>query len=470
MAEINILSGIYTGGAAEFRVSYPVNLVPVPEQSGISAGYLRPADGLVQFGTGPGIDRGGIAWNGVCYRVMGTSLVKVNLDGTVTTLGDVGGSTQVSFDYSFDRLAVASNGNLFYWNGTTLTQVTDVDLGTVLDVVWVDGYFMTTDGTSLVVTELNNPAAVDPLKYGSAEMDPDPIKGLIKLRKEVYAANRYTIEVMDNIGGNAFPFERIEGALITKGVVGTHAMCAMNLDIERVAFLGSGKNEPVAVYFGRHSQTTKISTREIDQLLLTYSEADLAKVVLEARVDKSHQHLLVHLPDRTAVYDAAASLLLETPVWFYLTTATEGFGSYKARNLVWCYDRWLFGDPTSSRVGTLSDGVSSHYGQINRWEFGTEIVYNASRGALFTELELVCLTGRTALGGDPQISTAYSVDGSTWSQPKSVRVGKIGDRTRRIVWFQQGLMQNWRAQRFWGDSQAHIAIARLEAQLEPLSA
>jgi hypothetical protein len=36
------------------------------------------------------------------------------------------------------------------------------------------------------------------------------------------------------------------------------------------------------------------------------------------------------------------------------------------------------------------------------------------------------------------------------------------------VWFQQGHMRNWRIQRFRGSSDAHISIARLEAQLEPL--
>jgi len=29
-------------------------------------------------------------------------------------------------------------------------------------------------------------------------------------------------------------------------------------------------------------------------------------------------------------------------------------------------------------------------------------------------------------------------------------------------------MRNWRVQRFQGDSQAHISIARLEGRLEPL--
>lgn len=463
--QIPVLNGIFTDGDADFRTSYPVNLVPVPKSQGISAGYLRPADGIVQFGEGPGVDRGGISWNNACYRVMGTKLVRVSADGSVTTLGDVGPGGQVTFDYSFDRLAIASGGHLYYWDGA-LTQVTDVDLGLVLDVLWVDGYFMTTDGEFLVVTELNDPLAVDPLKYGSSEVDPDPVKGLLKLRNEVYAMNRHTIEVFDNIGGDGFPFQRIDGAQIEKGILGTHCACVF---ADAIAFLGSGRSEAPAIYIGGNSQASKISTREIDQVLLQYTEAQLSLSVLEARTDKGHRHLWVHLPDRTLVFDAAASAAVDQPVWFTLTKGLGGFSQYPARNLVWCYDRWLVGNPASAVLGYLDTSISTQYGEKARWEFGTTIVYNEGRGAIFHQIELVCLTGRIALGENPTISASYSVDGETYSQEKFVSAGKIGDRAKRLVWFQQGHMRNWRIQRFRGTSDAHISIARLEAQLEPLA-
>lgn len=468
--QVPILSGIYADNTPELRTAYPVNMVPVPKASGISNGFLRPGDGIVANGTGPGVDRGGINWNGVCYRVMGTKLVTVAINGTVTVLGDVGGpvNTLVTFDYSFDLLAIASGTRLYYWNPAlgTLTQVTDPDLGIVLDVCWVDGYFMTTDGEFLIVTELSDPTQVNPLKYGSSEVDPDPVVALLKLRNEVYALNSNTIEVFDNIGGSVFPFARIDGAQIQKGVVGTFACCVFT---ERIAFLGGGRNEAPSIYVGAAATATKISTQEIDNLLLQYTEAQLATVKLEARNDKAHQHLYVHLPDRTIVYDAAASEALEQPVWFTLTTAVVGFSQYRARNLVWCYDKWLVGDPQSSSIGYLVQDIGHHWGQQVRWEFGTIIVYNEGNGAIFNRLELVALTGSVALGKNPQISTSYSVNGLSWSQDRSISVGTIGNTAKRLAWFQQGHMRNWRIQRFRGDSDAHVSFARLEAQIEALA-
>ena len=464
--QIPILSGNFADSTADFRTSYPVNMVPVPKQQGISNGYLRPADGIVQAGTGPGVDRGGINWNGVLYRVMGTKLVSISASGVMTTLGDVGTGGLVTMDYSFDRLAIASGGNLFYWDESALTQVTDADLGTVLDVQWIDGYFMTTDGEFLVVTELTDPLAVNPLKYGSSEVDPDPIKALLKVRNEIYAVNRYTIEGFDNIGGDLFPFQRIDGAQITKGAVGTHACCEFQ---SAIAFLGGGRNEAPGVYIGINAGANKISSREIDTVLSGFTESQLSGVKLEARMELGHQFLYVHLPDRTCVYDHAASAAIGEAVWFILISSSAEVGEYRAKNLVWCYDAWNVGDTQSAAFGTLTNQTGNHWGQRVRWEFGTSIVYNGGMGVIFHDLELVALTGRVDADDNPRISTSYSVDGQTWSQDKSISCGKRGALTKRLLWLQQGSMRNWRIQRFRGDSSAHISPARLEARLEPLA-
>lgn len=464
--QIPILNGIYTNEQSDIRSSYPRNMVPVPKAQGISNGYLRPAEGVVQLGTGPGIDRGGINWNGICYRVMGTKLVSVASNGTVTTLGDVGGSGQVTMDYSFDRLAIASSGSLYYWNGSTLTKVTDGDLGTVVDLTWVDGYFMTTDGQYLVVTELSDPTSVNPLKYGSSEADPDPVKAILKVRNEPHALNRYTIEAFDNIGGSTFPFQRIDGAQIQKGVIGTHA-CAVYMDA--IAFLGGGRNEAPAIWLGLNGNTAKLSTREIDQILLTYTEEELSQTVFEKHAESGLDHLYIRLPDQTLVYDGEASKAIGEAVWFTLTSSIIGKSQHRMSNRVWCYDKWIVGDPQSTAIGYQTDEVSSHWGETVGWEFGTGILYNEGRGAIIHELELVALTGRADFGDDPTIYTQYSVDGETWSMERSIKAGKQGERNKRLIWLQQGTLRNWRVQRFRGTSDAHLSAIRLEARIEPMA-
>lgn len=465
MVQIPIVSGIYADNSPDFRTQYPVNLTAVPKPTGITDGYLRIADGIVSNGTGPGVCRGGIEWEGVEYRVMGTKLVSVTSEGVTTTLGDVGGTGDVTMVYSFDYLAIASGLNLFLCNGTSVVQVTDEDLGDVLDVQWLGGYFMTTDGENLVVTELNDPFSVNPLKYGSSEIDPDPVVGLLTLRNEIYAINRHTIEVFRNIGGDNFPFQRVDGGQIERGAIGTHCAVAY---MNRIAFMGGGRNEAISVRLGLSGTDVKISTREIDLILAGYSEAVLADAYMETRSDNGNEVLIVHLPDRTLCFDGAVSESMGSPVWYELSSGIGG-GAWDARHLVYINGRWSVGSATSSNIGYLSREVFTHWGDKVTWSFGVPVLYNESRGVQVHELELVVLTGSSPFGSDPVITTQHSKDGVVWSQAKPCRVGTLGERSQRIRWARCGTARNWRAQRFQGDSDAPLSIARLEARIEALA-
>lgn len=464
MVALPIISGIVAEGV-DFRSAYPVNLIPVPKDSGISPGYLRPAEGIIGQGSGPGLDRGAVRWNDMLYRVMGNQLCSISANGAVTQIGYIAGANFCTFDNSFDYLAINGGGNIYLYNGTILLQITDSDLGTSLDMVWVDGYFMSTDGEFLIVTDLNNPFSVNPLKYGSSEINPDPVVALQKLRNEVYALNRYTIEVFDNVGGIVFPFARIDGAQIMKGVVGPRACTEF---MSQIAFLGGGFNEPNAIWIGASAQAAKISTREIDDILRGYSDEALAAAVMESRADRGHEFLYIHLPDQTLAFDGNATQALGQPVWFILQSGVARSG-YRARGMVWCYNRWNVGDPFSSQFGYLDETTGAHFGDLTTWEFSTPIVYNDGRGVIVHDLELIALSGDAALGDKPLIGTAYSLDGEVWSQTRYISAGRVGERSKRLIWYKQGPLRTWRVQRFTGDSRAHLSFARLEATFEVLA-
>jgi len=465
MVAIPIISGIAADVSPDFRTALPVNMVPTPKATGISEGYLSITDGLVQIATGTGPCRGGIAWNGLLFRVMGTKLVMISSTGTVFEVGDVGGTGPVSMTYGFDYLAVASGGKLFLWDGAGLRQVTDPDLGEVIDVRWIDGYFMTTDGRNLVVTELNNPFSINPLKYGSSEIDPDPIRAVLRLRSEIYAVNSNTVEVFQNVGGDFFPFQRVNGAQMSKGTLGTHT-CAVFMD--NIVLIGGGRNESPSVWAGDNGAMQKIATREVDTILHGYTEKELASAFVEARLDKDHEFLMLHLPRETLVFDGTTSKATGTPVWHVLSSALDG-GPFLARHYVWIYDKWNVGHPTLPHIGQTSREVFTHWGLPVQWKFGTPIIFNEGAGVQFNELELICLTGSTALGDNPIITTRYSTDGVVWSQDRPCRAGREGGRNKPIKWLRQGSMRKWRIQEFRGTSDAPLTVARLEAKMEPLA-
>lgn len=471
MTQISILSGITGGAGIDLRASYPVNMIPVPKESGISAGYLRTAEGISRFDAGnpavTGRGRGAIFWNGVAYWVIGGLLCSIGDDGVVTSLGFVGDDgLDVSMTYSFDRLAVASARSLYYLQGATLTKVTDIDLGQVIDVTWMDGYFVTTDGTSIIVTELSNPLMVDPLKYGSSEADPDPVVGVIKIRQELLAVNRYSIEVFNDVGGAGFPFQRNNGAIIEKGSVGTHMFCAFD---QVIAFVGSGKNEPISVYMGSGGNATKIATREIEDILAEYSEGELATSATNYRMNRKHQNLCIHLPRHTLIYDAAASIAMEAPVWYMLSSSVDVLAPLQGRHFLFAYGKWLIDDKVMPRIGQLRDDIFTQYDQEVGWRFDTVFLYNEARSAIIYSLELTGTPGRAALQTEPVCFLSWTQDGVTWGDERLISLGRQGERAKRIAYRPKIKMENFMSFRYRGANASIVSFMRLDAQVEALA-
>lgn len=461
MTQIPILSGLRSTNQADFEASYPINLEPVIIDSGISQGFLKFVPGIAALGAGPGVIRGAINWNGTLYAVMGSKLVSVSASGVVAILGEVGNnSLPVSLDYSFDYLSIGCNGGLFYWDAVNgLRHVTDPDLGLVIDHLFVDGYNMTTDGEFIVVTELNDPLSVDPLKYGSSESDPDPVTGLMVLRNEVLALNRFTIDVFQNVGGNGFPFAVVTGAVIPRGCVSRSAKCLIG---ESGVFVGGGRGEALGVYQIGQGQTQKLSTREIDEMLADV--ADPTGIALEGLSYGDQQRLLVHLPDKTLVFMPEASTAAKQMVWY----VRKGVDRYRPRYFTPVYGEWLCGDAKSAAVGRLDNTLTADFGETKPWEFQTQFVYNEGKGAIVHSVELVGLPGRVPFSQSGSVFFSCSRDGETWGEERAVSSGGFGQRGIRVQHRPHWRMSNYLTIRCRGNDVAHAGWARMEASIEPL--
>lgn len=462
MTQIPLLSGITATQRADFNTSLPVNLEGVSSETGISQGYLRSAAGAKPFGQGPGSDRGGIEWNGVLYRVMGTKLVSVAASGTVTILGDVGGNGAVSLDYGFDRLAIRSGTALWYWDGTALAQVTDPDLGPCRDMLWMNGHYVTTDGTSIVVTQLSDPFAVDPLKYGSAEADPDAVTGLIRLRNELFVCGEDTIQVMYYQGGSGFPFAVNDGATIPVGCVGPKAK---SLFAQSFAFVGAPRNEGIGVWVAQGGQASKLSTRQIDSYLA--AEADSSSIEVETRVSRDEERLMIHLTGLTLVYLKNASNAAKQPVWYIAASGVGMDQPYRPRRAILCYNKFIVGDADSNQLGVLDDAEAKHFGEGTGWRFETQLIYNGSKGGIIHTLELVGLPGR---GNEAVAFLSMTQDGQTWGLERAGSVGRAAQRGKRCQWRPHLRFENYVGLRFRGNSDALAGWAALEADIESLNA
>lgn len=436
-----------------FRTSHPLNLAHKVVESGVSRGELVNTPGAVAIGTGPGVDRGGTWWEGGHYRVMGDKLVSVT--GSISTLGTlVSDGRRVSFAHGFGRFAVASSQRLYYWDGSALAQVTDPDLGTVLDVTWIGGYFVTTDGEYLIVTELNDPTAVDPLKYGSAETVPDPIVGVEVVNEELVAVGRYSLQFFRNVGGTGFPFQNVVGAMIPFGAVSAQAKCLIG---GTLAFVGSGENEPLGVFVVSGGAAVRVSDEDIDAMLAEC--VDQSSISIEARQTGDERYLVVHAGQNSAALTSVASGAAQKGLWHRLNT---GSGPYRPRNAVWANGRHYVGDVSSNALGYLDVTESEHFGTEPGWSLDAGLLFNDGRGYIVNEVEF---TGQYPVEGST-VFFSMTRDGELWSEERPLR--HDGRRDRRVIF-----RPNVRCNRLAGfrlRGNGTVALARGDAQAEPLNA
>ncbi len=313
------------------------------------------------------------------------------------------------------------------------------------------------------MTELKDPYEVKPLKYGSAEQDPDRITGLVKFGNEAHVLGQYTIQVLQNVGGNGFPFQVLRSASIPVGCVSATAKCRFG---DSYAFVGSARNEALGVYFAGSGNADRISTRVIDDELAMV--ADPTKIVLENRTSRGERRLLIHLPDKTLVFMLNASRTVGQPVWYI---AQSGRGEqYRLRNGVRAYGKIIVGDTKAAQIGTLSDEVSTHYGAPTEWQFDVFPVYNSSLSAIMHSVELVGLTGRAPSGVEGKAFLSMSRDNVSWTTERSCSMGMRGDTGARMQWRPHARFRQTLSLRFRGYDASMPGFASCEAEFEPLNA
>lgn len=451
MSQIPVQNGVRVKDGA-FQIAHPVNLHHKLVESGVSKGELVHTRGAREIGTGPGINRGGIEWNGIHYRVMGDQFGAVGSDGTFTAIGSVGSDgLAVGFALGFDRMAIRSATNLFYYDGTSLAQITDPGLGPSIDVTWIDSYFVSTDGTSVVTDQLNAPTTFP--NYGSAEFDPDSITGLGVLNEDLAIFGRYTIQFHRNVGGAGYPFQNIAGATISFGCISAQAKCRI---AGTYAFVGGARNEPLGVFIITNGVAARVSDEEIDRLLADCSDQN--EIALEARQFGDEQHLILHAGDASAALAMKASADAGSGLWHRL--AGKNGGTYRPRDCVYLGGVYYVGDCSGPAIGVLEKGIATQFGDEVPWQFDAGMIYADGNSLILHEIEL--------RGQFPTAPTAifFSLtrDGETWSKEAARRT--TGRRDERMVWRPNVRCGPLAGLRFRGFGR--VSIARCDADGEIL--
>lgn len=458
---LTLIKGDIHDSNVDYNDNLPVNMYAVYRKIHGADGYMIGYPGLTSFGTGLGIDRGGIynERHEAQYRVSGARFISVASDGTVTDLGELSGNKQAAMPYSFNTQAVIVDNRMWLYDETTLNEVIDADLGDPIDGVWVNGYYFLTDGEYIFHTDIDDETAIDPLKFATAEFMPDKSLGLLKTQdNKVAVFGRYTIEYFTDTAQANFAFTRIESRAQKIGIVATHAKCEL---AGNFYITGGPKEEDVGVYKTRASSSQKMSTRQVDKIIGAYTEPELADMRMECRFEKNIIFILIHLPNETLVFnESIAGALGVESAWTILKTNITNDLNYRGINVVFDprNSKWICGDKSSTNIGEVDSSVVTHYGEMVEWLLYTPFI--ALESFSVDEIEIQTIPGfSNAL---ESIAISATRDGVTFGTEYWEDYGELGNYNTRYIVRRLGYVGEWVGFKFRGASLYKMAFSILK--------
>jgi hypothetical protein len=448
--ELSITNGFYESETTPLVNQSCVNLYPKhPEtKDALSPGALYRTPGITQTDTVADTGRGMIkdSKNGYLYIVAGNTLYRKNDIGTITNIGYIGGTGRVSMAWNGITLCIIAPGEYgyFYTIAAGLSQITDsifldfmtLSNGGVTSVCYKDSRFIySTDDEFFVgsVISTNYGQDFDALDYEDAEVKADPIIRALNIKNELYIFGKETIELYQVTTGTGFPYIRIPGATIEKGLLARFSIVPFD---NSFVFLGADTLETPAIWRGEPGGAKKLSTSAIDKLLQSYTESQLESVTAWTYNDGGSWFVGFNLPDRTIVYDGVASAIQQRSIWHERKSNNT---TYRVEDCINMFGYNIVIDNVAGVIGYFDREVTTEYSNSISRTFSGGYLQDQGDSFRINNLELKCSAGvgntKGTTDSDPEVEMFISKDGgNTFISLGTRKIGMQGYRRKRLIW------------------------------------
>jgi hypothetical protein len=413
--------------SAQRTVNFYAEQAPPDAQTPI---YLIGTPGLRLFaGLGSGPIRAMGSYGGILHVVSGATLYRVSSSGVATVLATVPATGSVYMGENNAQLGILVAASMYFWDGTTLTLVSDVDYPGASSFAVLDGYgiFTPSSGDTFFISDLNALASYDALDIASAEGSPDDLVRVFIDHRELWLFGAQTTEVWYNTGNADFPFSRIDGAFIERGILSANTVTKID---NTVFWWGDDRK----MYRADGFRPQRVSTHAIEGLVSGYST--VSDAFCFAYSQDGHDFVVSTFPTEgaTFVYDAATQLFHERE------SGTLGYwrpGFYQ--NL---YGKHIVGDYIDGSLYEIDlDTYTENDTTIRRIATAAPIDGGGKR-VFMPSIEMSVESGvglTSGQGSDPQLMLDWSDDGGrTFGSERWASMGEIGEYSKRVRFTRMG--------------------------------
>lgn len=402
-----------------------LNLYPEQTPGGPTAYALRGRPGLsLAYTIGEGPIRGlfqldGVQ-NGSKFAVSGSAFYK-----DATLVDYVTGSGRVRFAASREQLVFVSGEAAWCYDGT-LNQITDIDLPSVSDVVYLAGrfYYQQADSDQWWFSALNDATSIDGLAFETAESAPDATVGVCVVGDEAVFFGSQTVEWFSQTGDASAPLVRASGRTYDKGCSAQYSIVPMDNSVLWVS------NENTVCRAGSGPEI--VSSPVVNEALRRCTRIAQCSA-FPALWDGKLCYVLSIPGQGVHVLDIQANKWLE-----WSSYGRDVFRGWCAVNVG---GTTYVGDDTTGQVWTLDPDALDDGGEpIERV---ASVFVPLSEPTRCDSVELVAVKG---VGNpdavDPQAELRWSDDGGrTFGPWKTASLGQEGQYGKRTIWRGCGLMR-----------------------------
>lgn len=400
----------------------PENMLAVSRTIKGGNGYMRMMPGIKKVADVAGISRGA-EWNTVKaapYRVMGNSLYLKE-----TRVTSIDGSDRTPMAHSRDRVGIVTNGQMIMigYNGSrnifsnwTGPDDPTYNWGQINDVCHLRQRFIfsTKDSDTFWISDLLDETKPDKTAPAyRAESMPDGIVAIRAWRDYVLCFGSASIEFFGLTGDDQNVYASQQSYTIEAGTLGRESVCQY---METFAFLTSpfSGEYTIALMNPGGASWAEIASAEVKKILAEYTVEQLQSTRLESLSFETHKLLIVHLPDKTLVYDHPVSQTQGVPAWSYLKTGINGINKYRAIDIINEGQRITCGDKLQPVVGQLDNTSSAQYGEDQEIVLYTPLLW--AENAVLADFRIDASTGGDSVTSRLFISATE--DGIIYGQEK----------------------------------------------------
>jgi hypothetical protein len=406
-------------------------------ESGKDPYVLLPFPGLKSLGNADGDDRGFHRMSEVLYQVKDTSLYSIDKNGVHTLKGSIPGTGRAIMADDGINLFIVADLKVWQYSAdsNTVTQVTDSNITGAKSVDFFNNQFIYTKDDFSTVSNVGDGSSASGLNIIGEETLPDPMVRDFVYDEVIYRCGTRSIVGWYNSGVGSPPIEKLQGRIFNVGLAAIYSIAKTD---EAFYWLG----DDFAIYRATAGSHQRISTDAISNELQKYSKIDDA--IGNTFTFEGQNFYSITFPSGNKTFVISESLAEQG--WFEISSGVDN-GKYQGTSILSAYGQNMVADVNNGNVYKLDlDTYTNNSDPLRRVRV-TQSVNGELLGAKGKRVQMSCLklimeTGVGLISGqgdNPRIMVEYSDDGgNTWNSGSWPRVGRLGEFTLQVEWFNLG--------------------------------